>query len=105
MRSRCAPTPTCGAAPGAEPRGRHGRFRRRPRTTRALGGELGAEPSQRSPAGRADATVSLTKAELLAAVGGYGVGEGVSVEGDEQALERLAGWLDRPDPGFAIVTP
>ena len=53
----------------------------------------------------ADATVSLSKVELLMVIGGMGVGEGVSIRGDRGALERLAGWLDHPDPRFAVVTP
>jgi len=53
----------------------------------------------------ADATVTLTKPELLMAVGGLGVSEGITVEGDAGAVPRLAGWLDGFDPNFAIVTP
>lgn len=53
----------------------------------------------------AHATVTLSKLELLMAIGGLGIAEGVDVEGDTDALVRLAGWLDRPDPNFAVVTP
>ena len=31
--------------------------------------------------------------------------EGIQAEGDPEALHRLLGLLDTPDPGFAIVTP
>lgn len=52
-----------------------------------------------------DATLRMTKAELLMAVAGLGVSGSIEVEGDGTALERLAGWLDRFDADFAIVTP
>ncbi len=53
----------------------------------------------------AHATATLTKTELLMAIGGMGVPDGVRLEGEPDALARLAGWLDRPDANFAIVTP
>lgn len=53
----------------------------------------------------ADATATLTKLELLMAIGGMGVSENVSVDGEPDALVRLAGWLDRPDANFNVVTP
>ncbi len=53
----------------------------------------------------AHATATLTKVELLMAIGGMGVSDGIRVEGEPDAFVRLAGWLDRPDPNFPIVTP
>lgn len=53
----------------------------------------------------ANATVKLTKAELLMLIGGVGASEGVEIDGEADALERLGGWLDAPDANFAIVTP
>jgi alkyl sulfatase BDS1-like metallo-beta-lactamase superfamily hydrolase len=53
----------------------------------------------------ADATLRLTKAEMLMAVAGLGASSSIEVDGDATALERLAGWMDRFDSDFAIVTP
>jgi alkyl sulfatase BDS1-like metallo-beta-lactamase superfamily hydrolase len=53
----------------------------------------------------AHATATLTKMELLMAIGGLGVSENVILDGEPDALVRLAGWLDRPDANFNIVTP
>lgn len=53
----------------------------------------------------AHATATLTKLELLMAIGGMGISENVSLDGEPDALVRLAGWLDRPDANFNIVTP
>jgi len=53
----------------------------------------------------ADVTLTLTKVELLMAVGGMGVADSVEVEGDAEAIGRLASWLDRPGIDFPIVTP
>jgi alkyl sulfatase BDS1-like metallo-beta-lactamase superfamily hydrolase len=53
----------------------------------------------------ADATLRLTKVELLMAAAGLGVSSSIEVDGDAGALERLAGWMDRFDANFAIVTP
>lgn len=53
----------------------------------------------------ADATLRLTKAELLMAAAGLGVSASIEVDGDATALDRLAGWMDRFDANFAIVTP
>ncbi len=53
----------------------------------------------------ADATVRLTKVELLLAVGGLGLSPSIEVEGDGEALPRLLGWLDRFEANFPIVTP
>jgi alkyl sulfatase BDS1-like metallo-beta-lactamase superfamily hydrolase len=52
-----------------------------------------------------DATATLTKLELLMAIGGMGISENVSVDGEPDALVRLAGWLDSPEANFNIVTP
>ncbi len=53
----------------------------------------------------AHATATLTKVELLMAIGGLGISEDIELEGEPDAFVRLAGWLDRPDANFAIVTP
>lgn len=54
----------------------------------------------------AHATVKLaTKARLLALAAGDMTSPGFEVLGDQQALPKLVGVLDRPDPGFDIVTP
>jgi hypothetical protein len=41
---------------------------------------------------------------LLELLAGQGL-EGIQTAGDLDALQRLLGLLDTPDPGFAIVTP
>ncbi|MFD4355929.1 alkyl/aryl-sulfatase [Nocardia sp. NPDC058518] len=59
----------------------------------------------------ADAAFTLTEADLHAALLGGAdlsqmIGDGrVAVEGDPAALAELVGYLDAPDPDFAIVTP
>ncbi|MEV0856489.1 alkyl/aryl-sulfatase [Nocardia fluminea] len=59
----------------------------------------------------AAATFALTEADLRAALlGGQDlakmIGDGrVTVEGDPAELAELVGYLDAPDPDFAIVTP
>jgi alkyl sulfatase BDS1-like metallo-beta-lactamase superfamily hydrolase len=53
----------------------------------------------------ADASVRLTKAELLMAAAGLGMSPSIQVDGDSGALERLAGWMDRFDSSFPVVTP
>ncbi|MEU4649499.1 alkyl/aryl-sulfatase [Nocardia fluminea] len=59
----------------------------------------------------ATATFALTEADLRAALlGGQDlakmIGDGrVTVEGDPTELAELVGYLDAPDPDFAIVTP
>ncbi|QKT11938.1 alkyl/aryl-sulfatase [Rhodococcus sp. W8901] len=58
-----------------------------------------------------DATFTLTRPMLLGALlGGVNMGEAIAdgritVEGDVAALAELAGYVDEPDPNFAIVTP
>ncbi|WP_233266693.1 alkyl/aryl-sulfatase [Tomitella fengzijianii] len=58
-----------------------------------------------------DAAFTLTRADLIAAVVGGGdleqmVADGrVTAEGDAGKLAELVGYLDSPDPDFAIVTP
>ncbi|GID95451.1 alkyl/aryl-sulfatase [Amorphoplanes digitatis] len=56
------------------------------------------------PAGQPDLSLTLTKRDLLGVLAGRGLG-GIAHDGDLAALTRLAGYLDAPDPGFAIVTP
>ncbi|MEV0355157.1 alkyl sulfatase dimerization domain-containing protein [Nocardia sp. NPDC050697] len=58
----------------------------------------------RSPAAEADAAYTLTKPQLLALLAGHPA-ETLTRTGDPDALTRLLGVLDRPDPAFPIVTP
>jgi alkyl sulfatase BDS1-like metallo-beta-lactamase superfamily hydrolase len=58
----------------------------------------------RPHAGAADATYTLTKAQLLGVLAGQQP-ERIEVEGDPQAWARLAVLLDVPDVDFPIVTP
>ncbi|MFD6101145.1 alkyl sulfatase C-terminal domain-containing protein, partial [Nocardia salmonicida] len=59
----------------------------------------------------AQTTFALTEADLRGALlGGQDlakmIGDGrVTVEGDSTKLAELVGYLDAPDPDFAIVTP
>lgn len=54
----------------------------------------------------ATATVTFaTKLRLLAFAAGDRDSPGVEFTGDAEALPRLLGVLDQPDPGFAIITP
>ncbi|WP_416565995.1 alkyl/aryl-sulfatase [Nocardia testacea] len=55
-------------------------------------------------AGPADLTLTLTKEQLLNALGGKGF-DGVTITGDRSLLETFIGLLDAPDPQFPIVTP
>lgn len=56
--------------------------------------------------GSAHATVTFAhKLRLLAAATGDFNSPGLEVAGDQQALQLLLGVLDRPDPGFNIITP
>jgi len=57
-------------------------------------------------ASTATATVILaSKVRLLAFAAGDATSPGLEVTGDAAALPSLMGVLDRPDPGFDIVTP
>src|SRR5882757_6090855 len=57
-------------------------------------------------ASTATATVTLaSKVRLLAFAAGDVTSPGLDVAGDATALPALLGVLDRPDPGFDIVTP
>ncbi|RZT25028.1 alkyl sulfatase BDS1-like metallo-beta-lactamase superfamily hydrolase [Mycobacterium sp. BK558] len=54
----------------------------------------------------AQATIRLaTKVRLLSLAAGDATSPGVEIIGDAEALTALVGVLDRPDPGFDIVTP
>jgi alkyl sulfatase BDS1-like metallo-beta-lactamase superfamily hydrolase len=58
----------------------------------------------------ADARVTTTRSTLLALLGGVPSADltaagDLTIDGDTDALDRLTGVLDRPDPGFAIVLP
>jgi alkyl sulfatase BDS1-like metallo-beta-lactamase superfamily hydrolase len=52
----------------------------------------------------ADLTISLTKPELLAMLGGGGLGN-LQTKGDQAVVGRLLGVLDEVSGNFAIVTP
>ena len=57
-------------------------------------------------AASANVTVTLaTKMRLLAAAAGDFTSPGLQTSGDAAALQALLGVLDRPDPGFNIITP
>jgi alkyl sulfatase BDS1-like metallo-beta-lactamase superfamily hydrolase len=60
---------------------------------------------EKDPAeGSVDLTLTLTKPQLLGLLAGRGL-DRVTSDGDVEALKRLVGHLDQPDPNFAIVTP
>ncbi|WP_367040822.1 alkyl sulfatase dimerization domain-containing protein [Streptomyces sp. Je 1-332] len=52
----------------------------------------------------AGVTLTMTKPQLLAMLGGKGLGD-IKVEGDVSLLTDLLGVVDKPDPKFAIVAP
>jgi linear primary-alkylsulfatase len=52
----------------------------------------------------ADLVVTLTRAQLLALIGGAGT-NGVQFEGEEKVLTTIVSLTDQPDPAFRIVTP
>lgn len=59
-----------------------------------------------NPASEATATVTFaSKLRLLAFAAGDRDSPGVQFTGDAAALPTLLGVVDRPDPGFAIITP
>lgn len=54
----------------------------------------------------AQATIRLaTKVRLLSLAAGDATSPGVEITGDAEVLTALVGVLDKPDPGFDIVTP
>ena len=53
----------------------------------------------------AAATVKLSRARLLALVGGDATSPGIEASGDRQALTQLLSVLSAPDPNFNIITP
>ncbi|KMO73617.1 alkyl/aryl-sulfatase [Mycolicibacterium chubuense] len=54
----------------------------------------------------AQATIQLaTKVRLLSLAAGDATSPGVEITGDGEVLTALVGVLDKPDPGFDIVTP
>jgi alkyl sulfatase BDS1-like metallo-beta-lactamase superfamily hydrolase len=60
------------------------------------------------PADPTTAGASLTlsdKVRLLQLAAGDFTSPGLDIGGDPQALQQLVGVLDKPDPGFSIVTP
>jgi alkyl sulfatase BDS1-like metallo-beta-lactamase superfamily hydrolase len=52
----------------------------------------------------ADLTITLTRQQLLAMVGGAGT-QGVKFDGDATMFATIVGLTDEPDRNFAIVTP
>jgi alkyl sulfatase BDS1-like metallo-beta-lactamase superfamily hydrolase len=58
-----------------------------------------------SPAGEADLTVTLTKAQLIALLGGALTLTDVETSGDVGIVQTFLDVLDPGNPGFAIVTP
>lgn len=52
----------------------------------------------------AGVTLTMTKPQLLAMLGGKGLGD-IKVEGDASLLTDLLGVVEKPDPRFAIITP
>lgn len=60
---------------------------------------------EREPDGAAQLHVTLTKARLLALVGGDTSPEGLTVEGDVGVLAQLVGVTEPGDRGFNIVLP
>jgi alkyl sulfatase BDS1-like metallo-beta-lactamase superfamily hydrolase len=65
-------------------------------------GTLIHHPTSRTDS--ADLTVTLTRPQLLAMLGGAGT-DGVQFDGDPKTFATIAGLTDQPDPKFAIVTP
>jgi alkyl sulfatase BDS1-like metallo-beta-lactamase superfamily hydrolase len=59
--------------------------------------------------GAADARIRISRAGLLGLAGGTStpkdLADDLTVDGSADALDVLLGVLDRPDPGFAVVTP
>jgi alkyl sulfatase BDS1-like metallo-beta-lactamase superfamily hydrolase len=60
---------------------------------------------EKPAAGDAALTVRLTKARMIAMLGGDTDGPGVELAGDAGVLQSLLGVLDRGDPSFEIVLP
>ena len=64
-----------------------------------------------TPQSPVDATLTVDRADFLAALGGgTPIAERIKagtarIQGDATALARLPTWFDAPDPSFAIVTP
>jgi alkyl sulfatase BDS1-like metallo-beta-lactamase superfamily hydrolase len=52
----------------------------------------------------ADLVVTLTRAQLLAMLGGGGT-DGIDFDGDPKTFATITAFTEHPDPGFAIVTP
>jgi alkyl sulfatase BDS1-like metallo-beta-lactamase superfamily hydrolase len=52
----------------------------------------------------ADLTITLTRPQLLALLGGAGT-NGVQFDGDPKVFATIAGLTDQADPAFPIVTP
>jgi alkyl sulfatase BDS1-like metallo-beta-lactamase superfamily hydrolase len=67
-------------------------------------GALIHRPTAGVPDGSADLTLTLTKLQLLGLLSGQGL-DGITIDGDPAALQRLLGVLDNADAEFAIVTP
>jgi alkyl sulfatase BDS1-like metallo-beta-lactamase superfamily hydrolase len=57
------------------------------------------------PAGDADLTITLTKAQLIGLLGGALTLADVDTQGDVATVQKFLDVLDPGNPGFAIVTP
>ncbi|MFD4421681.1 alkyl/aryl-sulfatase [Agromyces sp. NPDC058484] len=60
---------------------------------------------EKPAAADAELTMRLTKARMIAMLGGDADGPGVELDGDSGVLRSLLGVLDRGDPSFEIVLP
>lgn len=58
---------------------------------------------RRAPVDGADLVMRVPRAALVGLLAGNT--DGMTLEGDASVLGRLAGLLEAPDPGSAIVTP
>jgi len=66
--------------------------------------ELASHAVFADPSSPADLTVTLTRPQLLAMLGGAGT-DGIQFGGHPEAFTTIAGFADQPDPFFAIITP
>ena len=80
--------------------------RRRPSTQGIPLHTVWRDSTPAADAATAQATVKLAnKLRLLAFAAGDADSPGLEVTGDANALPSILAVLDRPDPGFNIVTP
>lgn len=60
---------------------------------------------ERAAASDAPLTIRLTKARMIALLGGDSTSPGVELDGDASVLQKLLGVLEKGDPAFEIVVP